>query len=236
MHAVSAAEAGPADVCAAGVLVPVRDEACRPDAGLSGAGGGAYPRRGSLRQRAEAVRGQERVFIGLGANLGDPVLQVEQALICLTRAPGLEVLQASRLYRSLPWLADGPAPSGTQPEYVNAVVECRSRLGPLALLGLLLRIERGLGRRRRRGGPRHAPRLIDLDLLAFGQRRVLRPRLTLPHPRWAERAFVLCPWAELAADFSPDGGGTVADRLAALRPREEVGRLAWAMPDSPARG
>jgi len=201
----------------------------RPDAPHPGS---SAARRGVSRRRlAEVVRTEERVFIGLGANLGDPVAQVELALACLAKTPGLQVLRASRRYGSLPWLADGPAPSGSQPNYVNAVVECRSRLGPLALLVRLHRIEREIGRRRRRGEPRHAPRLIDLDLLAFGQRRVSRPRLTLPHPRWAERAFVLLPWAELAAEFAPDGGATVADRLAALRPAQEVGRLAWAMPE-----
>lgn len=129
----------------------------------------------------------ERVFVGLGANLGDPQRSVRDAVQALDRLPLTRVVAVSSLYRSAPVDAAGP-------DFVNAVAELQSGLEPLALLQALQMLEAAGGRRR---PYRHAPRTLDLDLLMFGQRTLQSPELTLPHPRLHERAFVLQPLLEL---------------------------------------
>ena len=142
---------------------------------------------------------EERVFVGLGANLGDAQANVREAL--QTR-----VVAVSSFYRSAPVDAGGP-------DYVNAVAELRTQLTPQALLEQLQVIERHAGRER---PYHHAPRTLDLDLLLFGERRVNSPDLVVPHPRLALRAFVLVPLAELAPQFRLVDGRNVAQALAAL--------------------
>jgi len=135
----------------------------------------------------------ERVFVGLGANLGDAVATVESALSALERLPGTVRVARSSLYRSAPVDASGP-------DYVNAVAELRTCMQPEVLLDSLLAIEDRFGRER----PfHHAPRTLDLDLLMYGDRRLNTPRLVLPHPRMHERAFVLVPLAEIAPGLVP---------------------------------
>ena len=129
-------------------------------------------------------------FVGLGANLGDARQAVQQALIDLARLPHSELLAASRLYRSAPVDAAGP-------DYVNAVAELRTSLSAPALLAALQALEHAAGRQR---PYRHAPRTLDLDLLLYGSARIDSPALTVPHPRMAQRAFVLRPLAELAPE------------------------------------
>jgi 2-amino-4-hydroxy-6-hydroxymethyldihydropteridine diphosphokinase len=148
-------------------------------------------------------------YVALGANLGDPSAMLARATSALD-GPGLRVLGRARLFRTRPV---GPIP---QPDFLNTVVEVESTLSPLELLDRLLQIETTLGRVR---AERWGPRLIDLDLLALGTAQVQTPRLTLPHPELARRAFVLVPWAELAPGFVvPGTGRTVAQLLAALAP------------------
>jgi 2-amino-4-hydroxy-6-hydroxymethyldihydropteridine diphosphokinase len=130
----------------------------------------------------------ERVFVGLGANLGDAAATLAQALRQLAGLPGTRLVAASALYRAAPVAAAGP-------DFVNAVAELSTTLGPLALLHALQAIEIGHGRERPYP---NAPRTLDLDLLLYGQRIVDLPSLALPHPRLHERAFVLAPLAELA--------------------------------------
>lgn len=148
----------------------------------------------------------EHALIGLGSNLGDPVRELELALAELGRLRGTRLLARSRLYRTPPWGLAG------QPDFVNAVAEVETSLGPRELLEGLLGIERARGRRRE--GPRWGPRVLDLDLLAYGSVRLDEPGLRLPHPRLAARAFVLLPLAELGAQRRLPGLATVGEMLA----------------------
>lgn len=152
------------------------------------------------------MAGHERVFVGLGANLGDALATVQAALVQLAALPETSLVATSALYRSAPIDAAGP-------DYINAVAELRSELEPAALLAQLQAQEQQFGRER---PYRHAPRTLDLDLLVYGRRRIASVALTLPHPRAHDRAFVLAPLADLAPDWPLDGGLTVAQALAAL--------------------
>jgi 2-amino-4-hydroxy-6-hydroxymethyldihydropteridine diphosphokinase len=145
--------------------------------------------------------GAERVFIGLGANLGDAAGTLRQAVGALRARPDLQVVALSSLYRSAPVDATGP-------DYLNAVAELRTTLAPADLLRVLLQIEQQHGRER---PYRHAPRTLDLDLLLYGQRQLDTPDLTLPHPRLHLRAFVLEPLAELAPALRIPGQGAISD-------------------------
>jgi 2-amino-4-hydroxy-6-hydroxymethyldihydropteridine diphosphokinase len=146
----------------------------------------------------------ERAFIGIGANLGNPETSVRHALAAIASVPDTRMVMSSSLYRT--------APVGylDQPDFVNAVAEIETHLDPFALLDQLLLIEAQFGRER---GTRNAPRTLDLDLLLHGDRRLNSPRLTLPHPRMAERAFVLVPLAEIAPDAVVGNLGTAAHLL-----------------------
>ena len=147
----------------------------------------------------------EQVYIGLGSNLADPRAQVERALQTLAALPRTTLARRSRLYRSAPW---GRA---DQPEFVNAVAALRTELSPRELLDALLAIERAAGRAR--DATRWGPRVLDLDILLFGDRVIDEPGLHVPHPHLHERAFVLLPLAEIAADMIVPGRGRV-DELA----------------------
>ena len=133
----------------------------------------------------------ERVFVGLGANLGDARAALAQALEALAALPRTRLVAASPLYRSGPVDATGP-------DFVNAVAELDTPLTPRELLQALQAIEQAHGRQR---PYRNAPRTLDLDLLLYGQRVIDEPGLTVPHPRLHQRAFVLVPLAELAPDL-----------------------------------
>jgi 2-amino-4-hydroxy-6-hydroxymethyldihydropteridine diphosphokinase len=147
----------------------------------------------------------ERVFVGLGANLGDATATLRAAFAALAQMPGTVCVARSSLYRSRPVDANGP-------DFVNAVAELRTRMQPPVLLDALLQIEERFGRER---PYRNAPRTLDLDLLLYGDRRLDTPRLVLPHPRMHERAFVLAPLAEIAPGLvaTPVPAGQVIERL-----------------------
>lgn len=130
-------------------------------------------------------------YIGLGANLGDPMAALRQALGRLAELPDTEVMRASGLYGSTPVDSSGP-------DYVNAVACVRTRLTAPALLSALQAQENQAGRER---PYRNAPRTLDLDVLLYGSARMAGPVLTVPHPRMTERAFVLMPLAEIAPDL-----------------------------------
>lgn len=133
-----------------------------------------------------------RAFIGLGANLGaDLGLTLSQAARDLAALPETSLAALSSLWRSAPVDAQGP-------DFVNAVVALDTALAPLALLDALQGIEQAHGRER---PYRHAPRTLDLDLLLYDGVVLDTPRLTLPHPRLGERAFVLRPLLEIAPDL-----------------------------------
>ncbi|QTN25576.1 2-amino-4-hydroxy-6-hydroxymethyldihydropteridine diphosphokinase [Rhizobacter sp. AJA081-3] len=153
-------------------------------------------------------------YIGLGANLGDARAALEAALLALAALPDTRVLRHSALYRSAPIESSGP-------DYLNAVAELGTGLGPHALLHALQAIERDHGRER---PYRNAPRTLDLDLLLHDGLTMETPELTLPHPRAHQRAFVLLPLAELAPQLQLPGRGRVAELLAQVRdqPIEKV--------------
>jgi 2-amino-4-hydroxy-6-hydroxymethyldihydropteridine diphosphokinase len=128
--------------------------------------------------------------VALGANLGDAVATVQRAIADLAALPASQFKCASSLYRSAPHEAQGP-------DFINAVVLLETQLDPLALLDALQSLELQSGRER---PYHHAPRTLDLDLIFHGDTVLNTPRLTLPHPRWSERAFVLLPLAEVAPE------------------------------------
>ena len=125
--------------------------------------------------------------VALGANLGDAVATVQQALRDVAGLPETQLLEASSLYRSTPYEAQGP-------DFINAVALVQTQLSPLALLHALQALELRSGRQR---PYKNAPRTLDLDLIFYGDVVSVTPELTLPHPRWHERAFVLQPLAEV---------------------------------------
>lgn len=130
---------------------------------------------------------KQTAWIGLGANLGDARAALAQAVRDIGALPATQVLRVSSLYGSAPVDASGP-------DYLNAVAEISTALSPLELLDALQAIELGAGRER---PYRNAPRTLDLDIVRFADLTMTTERLTLPHPRWNERAFVLLPMAEL---------------------------------------
>lgn len=169
------------------------------------------------------------ILIGLGANLpsrrhGPPVATLEAALLALAER-GLEIVARSD------WWESAPVPASDQPWYVNGVVEVTTNLEPEGLLALLHSVEASFGRVRT--AP-NAPRILDLDLLAYGE--ILRvgpdPPL-LPHPRLAERGFVLRPLAQIRPGWRHPATGLTVDELIALLP---AGQLIRPFPQSAASG
>lgn len=141
-----------------------------------------------------------RAYVGIGANLADPLAAVQQAI---ERLRPLGLVAASSLYRSAPVDAQGP-------DFINAVAALDTPLTPLDLLNALQRIEAEFGRER---PYRNAPRTLDLDLLLHGPTRLHSARLTLPHPRLHLRAFVLQPLLELAPQLQAPDLGALSDHL-----------------------
>lgn len=127
-------------------------------------------------------------YIALGANLGDARTALRQALQAMAALPGVALVRSSSLYRTAPVDSSGP-------DYLNAVAEIGTTLAPLDLLAALQAIEQVAGRER---PYRNAPRTLDLDILLYDELTLDSPTLTIPHPRMAQRAFVLVPLAEIA--------------------------------------
>ncbi len=152
--------------------------------------------------------------VALGANLGDRVATLEQAVVELTRLPLVDAVRASAPMESIAITPAGPDPAA--PVYLNAVALVATRLAPSVLLGYLHAIEERHGRERRE---RWGDRTLDLDLIAYGDVVSADARLVLPHPRAAERDFVLEPWLSLDPDAVLPGAGRVDALLARLRER-----------------
>lgn len=128
-------------------------------------------------------------FIALGSNLAHPIYQVKMAIQCLAQLPQTALIKASSLYRTAPI---GCEPD--QPDYINAVAAVETTLEPFALLAALQQLELNFGRQRLYF---NSPRTLDLDLLLYDDKIIESEKLTVPHPRMHERAFVLRPLVEI---------------------------------------
>ena len=146
------------------------------------------------------------VVLALGTNIGAREKNLRAAMQALP--PQVNVTRASAVYETEPlYVTD-------QPKFLNMVVQAQTELSPTALLTFLKTIEKDMGRTPSR---RFGPRLIDLDILTFGEEIISSPELTVPHPRITERAFVLRPLADIDAEWvHPQTGQSVAMILAAL--------------------
>ena len=151
----------------------------------------------------------EAIVVALGGNLaleGQAVQAVLELAAGRLAGEGLKPVRRSRWWRSAAW------PDPTEPAYLNGVAIVETALEPREVLAALMRIETAFGRRR--SAP-NAPRTLDLDLIAYGRRRLDDPDLVLPHPRAADRLFVMGPLAEIAPDWRhPVSGETAADLAA----------------------
>ena len=152
-------------------------------------------------------------YIGLGANLGDAAQTIRDSVIAVHALPQCSVRKISSLYKTAPLeTLPGFASGG---DYINAVVEVETLLTAPALLCYMHQLEQAAGRVRPYV---NAPRTLDLDLLLYGDGRIDSPRLTVPHPRMWQRAFVLVPLAEIASEVVP------LDSLRAVR-AQAISRL-----------
>jgi 2-amino-4-hydroxy-6-hydroxymethyldihydropteridine diphosphokinase len=146
-------------------------------------------------------RQEVRAYLALGSNLGDRLANLQAAVRALGAEPRIRVVRSSRVYETDPV---GPP----QPDYLNAVIEVRTRLEPRRLLEAALAVERELGRVR---DERWGPRTIDVDVLTFDAVVLDGPALTIPHPRMHERGFVLIPLLELEPDPQLPGGRRIGE-------------------------
>jgi len=157
-------------------------------------------------------------LIGLGSNLSSPTLgppaAVVRAALARLESAGLNVASASRLYET------APVPASDQPWYVNAVAAVETGLTAREALAACMAIEAEFGRIR---GARNAARILDLDVLAWDDQVIAEPDLLVPHPRLAERAFVLLPLADVAPGWRhPGTGETMAEMLAKLPSDQQI--------------
>ena len=156
------------------------------------------------------------VYLGLGSNLSDPRRQLRKALCVLSREFGT--------LRVAPLFVTEPDSKIDQPDFLNTVVELRCEHSPDDLLQFTQAMEARAGRT---PGPRNGPRPLDIDLLIFRQVELTNLRLTIPHPRMHQRAFVLRPLAELAPTLYLPSGMTVLDCLEALESPLKLRRSSW---------
>jgi 2-amino-4-hydroxy-6-hydroxymethyldihydropteridine diphosphokinase len=162
-----------------------------------------------------------RGFLGLGSNVGDSRANLEAAVAELPRH-GVTVLSSSSVYETEPvgLVLD-------QPDFLNACAEVETALDPEALLDVCKAVERAVGRAA--GGPRHGPRVIDVDLLLLGDLEYSSERLTLPHAEVSSRRFVLEPLLELSPELTLPGGRALTDALAGLGDEQAVRRAGPAL-------
>jgi len=154
-------------------------------------------------------------YLGLGSNMGKRQDNLDKALDLLSQR--LQVSQVSSMYDT------EPVGNINQPRFLNLVCQVYTRLAPMELLALAKGIELKLGRA---PGKYNAPRPIDIDILFYGDQVIETPELVIPHPRLAERAFVLIPLAEIAPDLvHPVNGKTVTELLQGVT--ETQGVLKW---------
>lgn len=154
-------------------------------------------------------------WIGLGSNLEDPVAQVKRAIEELGALPHSRLTGISSLYRS------EPVSSIEQDDFINAVARLETSLSPHSLLDALQALEQ-IHHRRRSEGVVNGPRTLDLDLLCLGDETIRDDRLTLPHPRMAERLFVLIPMQEIDPELELPHLGRIDDLIASAPPMRLV--------------
>lgn len=143
------------------------------------------------------------VYIGLGSNLENPIMQIQEAVDRLREVPGVTINKLSSLYRSKPM---GPQ---DQPDFINAVAEIETNLSAIELLQFLKRIEDA--QKRVDFGKRWGPRTIDLDILVFGNETIDQSDLQVPHPGLSQREFVVYPLAEIAPYLILPSGEKIID-------------------------
>lgn len=140
---------------------------------------------------------QTEAFVALGSNLGDRLTHLQSAVHALKAHPDISVVQVSPVYRTR---AHTLVPGEQQPDYLNAVMQIRTRLPVEDLLSVCQHIERLEGRDRS-NEPRWGPRTLDLDVLLYDRLSISTERITIPHPRMGDRRFVLCPLNDLAPEL-----------------------------------
>ncbi|AWT44660.1 MULTISPECIES: 2-amino-4-hydroxy-6-hydroxymethyldihydropteridine diphosphokinase [Streptomyces] len=155
------------------------------------------------------LQNPQRAVIALGSNLGNRLENLQGAVDALEDTPGVRVKAVSPVYETEPW---GVEP-GSQPSYFNAVVVLKTTLPPSSLLERAHAVEEAFHRVR---DERWGPRTLDVDIVAYASVVSDDPRLTLPHPRAHERAFVLAPWHDVDPEAQLPGRGPVADLLGAV--------------------
>jgi 2-amino-4-hydroxy-6-hydroxymethyldihydropteridine diphosphokinase len=133
---------------------------------------------------------EKQIFLSLGTNLGDRVANLQNAIDAL-QSQRVQVVRSSSIYET------EPQDLKEQPWFLNMAVECRTRFFPLQLLAVIARIERQMGRERKRDSLAKGPRSIDIDILLYGTAVIDSPNLLIPHPRMLDRRFVLEPLCEI---------------------------------------
>ena len=153
-----------------------------------------------------------RAYLSLGTNLGDRLANLAQAVRALTDSRGIEVVHVSPVYETAP-LGPAGAVVADEPAYLNGAVLIETRLSAQALREQTSRIEHAMGRREH---GRWESRVIDIDLVLYGEQRIATAGLTVPHASMLERAFVLRPLVDLDPDLSVAGVGRLANLLEGL--------------------
>jgi 2-amino-4-hydroxy-6-hydroxymethyldihydropteridine diphosphokinase len=163
----------------------------------------------------------EEVLLSLGGNVGDRLETLTAAVLVLDDIDGLAVADVSGIYETPPWPPPGEPGAVEQEPFLNLVVRAVTSLEPHALLAELQLVEAAFGRDRSRE-QRWGPRILDIDILLQGERELDTDDLVLPHPRLAERAFVLVPLMEVLPGGALPDGRRLASLLAALAPIEGI--------------